>query len=422
MTRGMATVMMAVLVGLTNRVFASESQVGESLPLRVTLDQVLQLLNDRSPRTAAERAKVDVVAADRITAGTLPNPTISYGGVHLFAGSSTGAVTSHQFVVDQPLLLFAQRQTRRDLAELNVAAEQGRVDASLAERRFAVRQAFASLLARQEELRILQQSHVELQRVQEVVHGRASEGDRSEYDVLRIDTEARTLDIEVRNATTEAENASGHLAAIMGFSGWRPQADGSLQPGNTPTDFDVLWDATQRRRPELVALQRQETAARGELVLAHRERLPVPVVSGGVVTTREVDGTSAYFGASLPLPLFDRNRGAIARATAEVDARTRAVNAEVAEARAEVERTRATFVSKRETLATIENDLLDQVPTLRRMAEDAYREGRDGILELLDANRSLKEIQLLHLKQLETTKLAEEELLAVAGLNAPPAP
>jgi cobalt-zinc-cadmium efflux system outer membrane protein len=146
------------------------------------------------------------------------------------------------------------------------------------------------------------------------------------------------------------------------------------------------------------------------------------VVSGGVVTTREVDGTSAYFGASLPLPLFDRNRGAIARATAEVDARTRAVNAEVAEARAEVERTRATFVSKRETLATIENDLLDQVPTLRRMAEDAYREGRDGILELLDANRSLKEIQLLHLKQLETTKLAEEELLAVAGLNAPPAP
>jgi cobalt-zinc-cadmium efflux system outer membrane protein len=105
-----------------------------------------------------------------------------------------------------------------------------------------------------------------------------------------------------------------------------------------------------------------------------------------------------------------------------VDARTRAVNAEVAEARAEVERTRATFVSKRGTLATIENDLLDQVPTLRRMAEDAYREGRDGILELLDANRSLKEIQLLHLKQLETTKLAEEELLAVAGLNAPPAP
>ena len=81
MTRRMATVMMAVLVGLTSRLFASESQLGASLPARVTLDQVLQLLNDRSPRTAAERATVDVVAADRITAGTLPNPTISYGGV-----------------------------------------------------------------------------------------------------------------------------------------------------------------------------------------------------------------------------------------------------------------------------------------------------------------------------------------------------
>src|SRR4029453_11042249 len=101
----MATVM-AVLFGLTCRAFASESQVGESLPARVTLDQVLQLLNDRSPRMAAQRATVDVVPADRITAGTLPNPTLSYGGVHLFAGSSTGAVTSHEFVVDHPLFLF----------------------------------------------------------------------------------------------------------------------------------------------------------------------------------------------------------------------------------------------------------------------------------------------------------------------------
>jgi len=55
---------------------------------------------------------------------------------------------------------------------------------------------------------------------------------------------------------------------------------------------------------------------------------------------------------------------------------------------------------------------------LRRMAEDAYREGRDGILELLDASRSLKDIQLLHVKQLEMTKLAEEDLRAAAGLDA----
>jgi outer membrane protein, heavy metal efflux system len=88
------------------------------------------------------------------------------------------------------------------------------------------------------------------------------------------------------------------------------------------------------------------------------------------------------------------------------------------EARAEIERTRATFASRRETLATVKSDVLQRVPTLRRMAEDAYRERRGSILELLDASRSLKDIQLLHVKQLELSKLAEEAVVAAAGLDA----
>jgi cobalt-zinc-cadmium efflux system outer membrane protein len=390
----------------------------ESLPARVTLDDVLRVLNDRSPRTIADRATVDVVAADRITADTLPNPSISYGGLRLASGLSTGAINQDQLVVDQPLLLFRQRQTRRDLADLNVAAEQANVSAKLADRRLEVRQAFAELVARQQELTILQESGNELQRIEQIVRGRASAGDRSQYDVLRIETEGRTLDVELMNASTDVDDASGHLASLLGFPGWRPSADGRLDPGSTPTDLDVLWDTAQHKLPSLIAAERQQSVARGGLLVAERERLPVPSLSGGALFTRQDTGTSVFFGASVPLPIFDRNRGAIARATAEIDAETRAAAAELAEARAEVERTRAVFVSRRQTLATVENDLVQRVPTLRRMAEDAYREGQGSILELLDASRSLKDIQLLHVKQLEMTKLAEEAVISAAGLDA----
>jgi cobalt-zinc-cadmium efflux system outer membrane protein len=400
----------------------SAGQAVEGLPARVTLDQVLQLLEERSPRTAAERATIDVVAADRITANTLPNPSLSYGGLRLVSGVSTGAVTQHQLVMEQPLLLFGQRQTRRDAADLNVSAEEARVAASLAARRLDVRQAFATLLARQEQMRILEDSRTELRRIEGVVRGRAEEGDRSRYDVLRIETEGRMLDIEVMNAATDVDDAAGRLAALLGFPGWRPGADGVLDAGNVPTELDALWDIAQRRRPALVAIQRRQTAAQGGVLLAQRQRLPIPAVSGGALFTREGTGTSAFFGVSLPLPMFDRNRGAIARASAEVEAETRALNAQVAEARAEIERTRATFLGRRETLSTVDRDIVQRVPGLRRMAEDAYREGRGDILELLDASRSLKNIQLLRVKQLEMTKLAEEEVIAAAGLDAPPVP
>jgi outer membrane protein, heavy metal efflux system len=427
--RGDGIVMRSVVAGVgvvaalvTASPVSAGQDHGEALPSRVTLDDVVRLLNERSPRTIADRATVDVVAADRITANTLPNPSISYGGLRLVSGLSTGAVSQDQLVVDQPLLLFRQRQSRRDLADLNVAAEQAHVAATLADRRLEVRQAFAELVARQEEQRILQESRGELQRIEQIVRGRAAAGDRSQYDVLRIETEARTLDVELMNASTEVDDASGHLAALLGFPGWRPSADGRLEPGATPTDLDVLWDAAQHRRPALIAAERQQSVARGGLLVAERERLPVPSLSGGALFTRQDTGTSVFFGASVPLPLFDRNRGAIARATAEIDAETRTVTAELAEARAEIERARAIFVSRRQTLATVENDLVQRVPTLRRMAEDAYREGQGSILELLDASRSLKDIQLLYLKQLEMTKLAEEAVISAAGLDAPQTP
>ena len=412
------TLLMATSLGAC----ALSAQSADALPTRVTLVQVLQLLDSRSPRTLAERATVPVVEADRITANTLPNPSISYSGLRLVQGLSTGAVTQHQFSAEQPLLVSGQRRARRDLADLNVSAERARAASAIADRRLEVRQAFVSLLARQEELRLLQQSRADLTRVEGVVRGRAEAGDRSRYDVLRVETEGRMLDVEVRNATTDVDDASGHLAALMGFPGWQPAAEGGLEPGATPTDGTVLWAAAQKRRPALVAAQRREDAAIGGITLASRERLPVPVLSGGAVKTRDVAGTSAFFGVSLPLPFFDRGRGPIARATAEADAEKKAVEAEAAEARADIERARATFVSRRQTLSAVESDVMQRVPGLRQMAEDAYREGRGDILELLDASRSLKDIQLMHVKQLEITRLAEEDVIAAAGLDAPEAP
>jgi outer membrane protein TolC len=51
------------------------------------------------------------------------------------------------------------------------------------------------------------------------------------------------------------------------------------------------------------------------------------------------------------------------------------------------------------------------------MAEDAYREGSADILDLLDANRSLRDFQLARIQQLEAVKLAEESVVGAAGLD-----
>ena len=389
------------------------------LPATVTIDDVLRLLNERSPRTAADRATIDIAAADRVTARTYPNPDVSYGAVHLVSGLSTGAITQHQLVFDEPLLLFKQRQARLGAADLNVSAEQARVAETLGGRRLRVRQAFATLLSRQQQFAVIQGSVADLQRVQDVVRGRAAAGERSDYDVARIETETERVRVEMMNAEADVDDAAGQLATLLGLPGWSPRAAGDLEPKTSvPTDVDALWTTAQQRRPSLVAIRQQQAAARGGLFLAQRERLPVPAFSAGTQMTESVNGTSTFFGFSVPLPFFDRNQGAIAKATAQIRAQDLALDAELAEAHADIERATTVLAKRRAALNELETRVVERVPMLRRMSEDAYREGGADILELLDAMRSVKDIQIAHVQQLESSKLAEEVVVSVAGLDA----
>ena len=129
---------------------------------------------------------------------------------------------------------------------------------------------FATLLSRQQQLEIVQRSLQNMERVAQLVQGRAAAGDRSQYDVLRVQIETETLRVQAMNAATDVEDAAGQLTTLLGLPGWSPRAAGTLSLNDVPTDMDVLWTSAERSRPSLVTLRRQQEAARGALFLAAR--------------------------------------------------------------------------------------------------------------------------------------------------------
>jgi cobalt-zinc-cadmium efflux system outer membrane protein len=179
-----------------------------------------------------------------------------------------------------------------------------------------------------------------------------------------------------------------------------------------------VWPIAERRRPSLQTARRSEAAARGGLVLARRERWPVPAVAIGSAFAQNQNNISALVGVSLPVPLFDRNQGAISGAEAGVRVSEYTLEAELAEARNEVARACAALASRKAALERLEKEAFQRIPALRRMAEEAYTQGSGGILELLDSFRSLKEIRLVHLRQLEMVKLEEAQVIFASGLDA----
>ncbi len=390
------------------------------LPQTLTLTDALELLRTRSPRTQAEQARLEVAAAARLESSVYPNPSLSYGALLLARGVNTGARRQHEIVVEQPLLLFGQRGARGRVAELSVRAERARVEASLAERELAVRQAFAALLSRQERVRILDEAAAELERLERIVLARHQAGDRSRYDVARIELEARSLEMELRAATAEVEAASRSLAALLGFPDFRPRAQGELAPRALPTSPERLWQLARERNAAIAVARADEALARGGLALSRRERMPVPAIALGTLLTEDENSASAFVGVSLPLPLFDRGQGAVARAKAELTVAERTLRAELEEARAEIARLAAAYAHRVEILRTLEQRVSVHVPELRRMAEDSYREGNTGILELLDSVRTVVEVRLQHLEHRELVRQAEAALIVATALEPQP--
>src|SRR5689334_15543300 len=118
-----STVVMAV---------ASAYAQDTTLPEQLTLPVLLRLVNERSPRLAAEQTSIDAANAERVTAAAYPNPTISYGRFRPSGGGNTlfEGSRQEQSTLDYPLQLIGQRGARIEAAEQGLLAARARVGAT----------------------------------------------------------------------------------------------------------------------------------------------------------------------------------------------------------------------------------------------------------------------------------------------------
>lgn len=409
---------LAVMLMISGMPFQCKAQITD-LPEAVTIDQLLEILREKSPRLAAERASIDIATAEIIGARVLPNPAISYGRYDNLAGNTAAQFNGNQLqqsTVDVPLLIAGQREVRSEAAERGVSAVKAKVQARYAELARHTWQFFVKLLGWQERVRVLEDARSHLDRLKDIISGRAAAGTASQYEVLRITVEAAALGTRLADARTEVTNSAGEISALLGLPGWRPKAVGTFSSLGVKVDLGALWDKAEQLNPALEAVRRDELAAEAAVKRAKRERWPVPVVSLGPAWTNSPDGSTLFTGLSVEIPLFDRKQGPIARAQAEKRVAALSLQSLTAETRAELERAVGILIQKKENLARFEEEAMSRLPTLQEMAESAYRLGKGSLLELLDATRSRTELKLNHLDLIEAVIKAEIDTLAAAGL------
>lgn len=368
----------------------------------VTLDQAVALYRQHSPRLAANRAEIDVTAADLVDAHLYPNPELGLSTVHNAHGDTAGPQSQYQLDLSVPLLIGRQRARRETAARAHVAATKREVDAEQAEAELAIVDKFHDLLAAQERTQILAAALDDTRKVRDIVAGRSAAGASSAYAVERTDLELASLTSRLDSAHVTEQAASSALAIAIGTPAQPFHAVGTLDATATP--------ALDANHPLLATLHAELAAAHADEVRAHADAVPTPSLGVSAFTTNGPEGVAVVAGITVPLPLFDRNQGAVARARAEARRSELELAATETELGGELARATRELSLRREALARYQGDAMHRLTKVREMAEASFKNGQGGIVELLDALTAITDAKL---QELELRQGVAEADLAV---------
>ncbi len=346
---------------------------------------------------SAARKAVEAASADAMTAAERPNATVSLNTTSINPHTGIGPGNPWDKMVDTTVRID-QLFERGDKRALRIAAAghgiaASRADLADAERRIRgiVATAYFDLLLAQRRVAILRDNAALYRGTLEAAEKRLQAGDVSPTDVARIRVDALRAEDDVRQGEADLLRAQSTLAYLMGVEASAAQltaADSWPTPRTVPSAAPIA---------ELVARRADVVAARARLSMAEKKRdlaraLRTRDVTVGLQYEHFPPTGRNMYGVGISIPLFTGSyyEGEIRRAEVDRSAAEDDYERLKAQAYTEITQARAVLEAARERALRYRGDILALARKAADAAEFAYRHGAVGVMDLLDARRTLK--------------------------------
>lgn len=407
-----------IVLGLVAIVFLRTPALGQQRVTQLSLDEAVQLALLRNATLRAKEYELQSTRANEVTAGLRPNPT----GTYLAEQFGSSGTPQHTVAIGQTIETGGKRGRR-----LESARAATRVTAlELADVRrttiFQVKKSFTDILVAQATLALATENLKTLDALESLQRLRAERGDISELELARIQVQRFAFERDAVDARQALAAAKIALRAVVGPETVADEfaVIGELGFVDVPLDRSALYRLTLDNRPDLRAAQAGQDKARADVNLARANAWWD--ITPQLEYQRIGPDNTVGVGISVPIRIFDRNQGEIARTRAEI-ARTQAHRDAVAiQALLEVDTAIATARSEREKVLRLRDLYLPKAQQARDTVDYAYRRGGLSLLDFLDAERSYRETALEYIKALGNYRTAIDQLEAAVGGALPPRP
>jgi outer membrane protein, heavy metal efflux system len=390
----------------------------------LTLRTVLATVARDDPALLAVASRSRGVEAARSTARAFGNPTLTYQvdqtpfpGGRPIPSLEREAMTTLTLPLE-PLYQHSSRVTRADAearaaaADLAVGRQRIALDAASAFYRVALDQVQADVAR---DLSNWLDSLVAYNR------NRVNEGATAEVDLIRATVERDRIAAELAMDEADLAIARGALSAHLGnprdlvvVADERPFIGTLMSTLIGPRSSDSLVS-----RPEVRAARERLSAANAAVSV--ESSMLVRQLGATIGTMQSGRTTSMIAGFSVPLPIFDANRGEVRRAGAERDAARFDLTTAERAARGERAAARIATTSLTNQLSRLANTdstgMLARADEARRIAFAAYREGAAPLIQVIDAARARADARLIYYRLLYAQHQSVLTLLAAEGID-----
>jgi len=393
---------------------------------QITMEQAITLALANSPTIKAARTQIQQNQAQEITANLRPNPTLNWDSqfIPVFSGDfSTDTLTNlQQFDIGVGYLFERghKRQNRLQAARDATAVTAAQVADTERTLTFNVAQQFINVLLANSTLQFALENLNSFQDTVTISEQRYKAGDISEGDFLKIKLQLLQFQTDVSSARVAKVQALGSLRQLVGYA-------------SLPHDFDVVGDLEYKpltaalpdlqikalaTRPDLLAAQKGVKAANSQISLAKADAKVDVNASASYSHVAGASSTSLFF--NLPLPIFNRNQGEIARTKFALTGAELTAKAAEDTVMTDVTNAYESASSNQDVVKLYVSGYLKQAQDSRDISQYAYKAGAATLLDFLDAERSYRSTQLAYRQALGAYMLSLEQLRQAIGTRSLP--
>jgi cobalt-zinc-cadmium efflux system outer membrane protein len=375
----------------------------------------------RSHPAAAERAGLEQVAeAERQAARVLSDPVFDFSWARAhprdlpgLKGDETG------FALSQTLPWPGTWRAGADAGERAADVLRAGAEGVAWEIEARARLAFARLEAARGLLDVARGAEEDARSLRDLVARRAALGESRESDRIKTSVEWLRQQRQLTAAEREAQVAEATLRALAIEPLPRPLTlKSTAHPPLPPLDAPALAARFTETNPRLRAALAE--AARREALSSVARRARIPDLDVSVFRQRELDKEANGFSVGIKLPLWNANRGEIARAEAEQRVAVAAAARERIDVLTELETRLTALVVAADQALLLEREILPQATRSLELARLLYEEGETSLLDLLDAQRTFREAQRERLESHLAQAFAVADVQRLAGPDFDP--